>query len=86
MSPGSVTERLFFFWRSTNTPTRSRPEEAITTKERILKSWSWLRSSICDDGRAEILDAKTLILLQHLGPLAWAPSPSRVQAASTWNQ
>ena len=30
MSPGSVTERLFFFCRSTSTPTRSRPEEAIT--------------------------------------------------------
>ena len=67
MSPGSVTEKLFFFMAEYDHSDRARPEAAIRPRARTSRSSnSRFDEAFSMIDRGEILDAKTLILLQHL--------------------
>lgn len=67
MSPGSVTEKLYFFIAEYSADDRRSDGGGLATEGEDIEVLEWpLEKALRAIGEGEIVDAKTIMLLQHL--------------------
>ena len=67
MSPGSVTEKLFFFIAEYSDDDRQGSGGGVAEEGEDIEVLEWPFSRALDAVRSgEIMDAKTIMLIQHL--------------------
>ena len=67
MSPGSVTEKLYFFIAEYSADDRHGDGGGLATEGEDIEVLEWpLEKALRAIGEGEIVDAKTIMLLQHL--------------------